>query len=378
MGEWHMKKRLWTALLAVAAIALGFTTAAQAAGQANTPATAKPAAATAAAAPASPSSTDLTGTWQGKLQAAPNTSITIQFIFARKPDGSYTATLTSPDNGAIKNVAASAVAVSNGSLSLQVPSLSGSYSGTFKGSNTIDGKWSQPGSSLPLVLSPYQKPQMSKADRDTLLGTWSGPVKLPGGSLTFVLRLNADQGGEVRGTMAVPEQGANEFPMSDIEFAANKLTFKIPQVRGEFSGTYANGSLDGQWSQGGPQPLHVMLKKGDYVAAPVALKLTNEQFVALDGNWEGTIEVTTPQGQHVSQPIVLIIHTDEQANQVGFIENPKVHAKVPVTEVTLTGKKLHVRVAGLQAEYDADLSGNQLTGQWAQGPGKFPLTLTRK
>lgn len=371
-----MKKRLWIALLSVAAIALGFTTAAEAAARAKTAATPKPAVAPATAA-ASPSATDLTGTWQGKLQAAPNSVITIQFVFAHRPDGSYSAVLTSPDNGAIKNVAASGVTVSNGTVSLQVPSLSGSYSGTFQGSNTIDGKWSQPGASLPLVLSPYQKPQMSKADRDTLVGTWVGPVKLPGGSLTFVLRINADQG-EVRGTMAVPEQGANELPLSDIEFAANKLSFKIPAARGEFNGTYANGGLDGQWSQGGPQPLHILLKKGNYAAAPVFLKLTNEQFVALDGNWEGTLEVTTPQGQHISQPIVLVIHTDDQAYQVGFIENPKMHLKVPVTEVTLTGKKLHMRVAGLQAEYDADLSGNQLTGQWAQGPGRIPLTLTRK
>ncbi len=365
-----------TALLAAAAIAVGFTTAAEAAAQAKTAAPPKKAAAPATAA-ASPSSADLTGTWQGKLQAAPNSVITVQFIFARKPDGSYAATLTSPDNGAIKNVAASAVAVSNGTVSLQVASLSGSYSGTFRDGNTIDGKWSQPGSSLPLVLSPHQKPQMSKADRDTLAGTWFGPLKLPGGSLTFVLRINADQG-EVRGTMAVPEQGATEIPLSDIEFAANKLSFKIPQVRGEFNGTYANGGLDGQWSQGGPQPMHVTLRKGDYAAAPVPLKLTNAQFVALDGSWSGTLQVTTPQGQHVSQPIVLFIHTDEQANQVGFIENPQMHLKVPVTEATLTGQKLHVRVAGLQAEYDADLSGNQLTGQWAQGPARIPLTLTRK
>lgn len=374
--------RVWVALLASAASALWFTPAANAAARAKTAATPKaaasPATAAAGAAPASPSTSDLTGTWQGKLQAAPNTALTIRFIFARKPDGTYTATLTSPDNGAIKDVAASGVAVNNGTLSLQVPSLSGSYSGTFKGTNSIEGRWSQPGATLPLVLTPYQKPQMTKADMATLLGAWAGPLKLPGGSLTFVARFSASPKGDLQGTLAVPEQGGAEIPMADIEFAANQLSFKIPQVRGEFTGTYANGGIDGQYSQGGSNGLHVALKKGNYAAAAIVLKLTEQQFSALEGNWEGKVEFTTAQGQHISQPLVLDIVTDGPGNYVGFIENPAAHLKVPVTEATLSGKRLHLRVTGLQAEYDADLSGNQLTGQWAQGPGKIPLTLTRK
>ena len=35
------------------------------------------------------SAQELAGTWQGKLQVDPKTSMTIQFVFAKKPDGSY-------------------------------------------------------------------------------------------------------------------------------------------------------------------------------------------------------------------------------------------------------------------------------------------------
>src|SRR5689334_18185010 len=98
----------------------------------------------AAAAPALAADADLNGTWQGKLQVAPGNSINIQFIFARKPDGSLAVTLNSPDNGAIKNIAADAVSYTAGTLKLQVPSLNGSYTGTLKG-NALEGQWSQPG-----------------------------------------------------------------------------------------------------------------------------------------------------------------------------------------------------------------------------------------
>src|SRR5262245_55784438 len=102
---------------------------------------------------------ELAGTWQGKLQVDLKTPLTIQFTFAKKPDGSYSAVLNSPDNGGIKNVAANAVTFKDGALKVDVASLSGSYAGTLKGSS-IEGQWTQAGSALPLVLNPYQKPQM--------------------------------------------------------------------------------------------------------------------------------------------------------------------------------------------------------------------------
>ena len=76
---------------------------------------------------------ELAGTWQGKLQIDPKTSMTIQFVFAKKPDGTYSAVLNSPDNGNINNLAADSVSWKAGTLSLQVPSLSGSFAGTLAG-----------------------------------------------------------------------------------------------------------------------------------------------------------------------------------------------------------------------------------------------------
>ncbi len=339
-----------------------------------------PAAAKPAAGPATgqlAAAGDIVGVWQGKLKVDATTSLTIQFTFAKKPDGSYSATLNSPDSGAIKNVPASAVTVNNGAVKVDVPTLSGTFNGALK-SGSLEGQWVQPGSTLPLVLSPYQKPQMTKADIDTLAGTWYGPLKLPAGSLTLVTRFKLDDKGELHGTMSSPEQGGVEAPMADIEFSGGKLTFKIPAAQGEFTGTYANGAIAGQWSQGG-QGLPVTLKKGEYAAPVVALKLGPEAFSALTGRWEGTIEITPPQGQKISLPLVLRFETDSQAQVVAFIDSPTQHATgIPVTDATFSAGKLVVKVAAVGAEYRADLSGKTLVGEWAQGPVKTPLTLTRK
>ena len=59
---------------------------------------------------------ELAGTWQGKLQVDPKTAMTIQFVFAKKADGSYSAVLNSPDNDAIKNMAADSVSISRDSM----------------------------------------------------------------------------------------------------------------------------------------------------------------------------------------------------------------------------------------------------------------------
>ena len=325
---------------------------------------------------------DIAGTWQGKLKVDANTALTVQFTFARKPDGGWAATLNSPDSGAIKNVVANAVSLNNGVVKVDVATLSGSFNGTLKG-RSIEGQWTQPGGTLPLMLSPYEKPQMSKADMQMLSGSWHGQLKIPGGAVTFVVRFKPGDPGELGGSLAVLEQGGAQIPLSDVDFANGTLSFKVPLVRGEYTGTYANGTLTGTWSQGqagspaqGP-PL--VLQKGEIAPPVYALKLSTPAFVALSGDWEGTLQITTPQGQQVSLPLMLHIRTNENTDMVGSFDSPNQHASgIPVTEATSSAGKVVLKVAPLNAEYHADLSGNTLVGQWTQGTNTVPLTLKRK
>jgi hypothetical protein len=360
-------------LTAIVLLAFG-TSHCMAAAQATAPAP-KPAA---AAAPAA-ATQDLTGLWQGKMKVDATTSITIQFTFARKPDGTWSATLNSPDNPAIKNVAANSVALNNGTVKVDVSALNGSFNGTLKG-RTLEGQWSQPGSNLPLVLNPYEKPTIAKADLQTLLGGWHGPVTVPGGTFTLVVRFKQSDKGELQGTMGIVEQGG-EAPISDIEFANGELSFKMPGGRGDYKGKYANGGFTGALHPMGAPPdgVPASLSKGDIAAPVYVLKLKTESFAALSGSWEGTMEITTPQGQKVTLPIVLNIGTNKNGEIVGSFDSPAQNVKgIPVTEATAEGSKVTFKCDPLKAQYQADLANKTLTGQWTQGPVTAPLTLKKK
>jgi hypothetical protein len=324
---------------------------------------------------------ELSGVWQGKLAIDATTSLTIEFNFGKDAKGAYTAVLNSPDNPSLKNTAATGVTWDGSNVKLQVAALSGSYSGTLK-DGKITGQWVQPGGNLPLVLSPFQKPVLAKAAIDTLTGTWFGPLKIPGGELTFVLRFKNDAKGVFGGTLAVPEQGGNEIAMTDIQYSANTLSFKIPQVSGNLTATLANGVFTGTWKQGGAASaaggMPVTMKKGEYAAQVHALKLSTEAFAALNGTWKGRLDLTSPQGQKASLNMVLRFATSSGGQYVAFVDSPdQKAANIPVTEATLVDNKLTVKIASLQGEYTGTLAGKTLTGEWKQGPVVAPLVLTK-
>lgn len=114
--------------------------------------------------------TDLAGTWQGKLAAQSNESYPIQFVITRNTNSSYAAVFVSPRN--INN--ASAVQLNGNILTIDVPSLHGSYSGTV-GKDTITGEWRQRNGVLPLLLT-LDKPDM--ASLKPLMGEWFGTTLL--------------------------------------------------------------------------------------------------------------------------------------------------------------------------------------------------------
>jgi hypothetical protein len=321
---------------------------------------------------------ELAGTWQGKLAVDPQTSLTIQFIFTKKPDGTYSAVVNSPDNPAIRNIAASSVSYSAGALKVDVKDLSGSYAGSIK-DGKFDGKWTQAGSALPLALAPYQKPVLAKSAVDALNGSWHGPVTVPGGKVTFVFRFKTDDKGELQGTLVLPEQGA-DLPMTDIELANNELKFKVPRAAGEYVGKLSNGAIDGTWKQGGaanPNPgLQVSLKKGEYNAPVAALSLSPEAFATLSGKWQGQLQ---PPNAPKAFTVILRIEKNAAGQVVGFFDSPDQGAKgIPVAEASFAANKLTLKLPALRGEYVGELAGKTIKGNWTQMNTPLPLTLTKQ
>ena len=135
---------------------------------------------------------------------SPNEKITIQAV------GSYEAVLNSPDTGGIKNAPARSVKYAAGKLTVDVASLSGSYSGTVD-KGAITGEWKQPGSTLPLVLAPYKKPEVGTLK--PLPGEWFGELQLPGSTkMTMMFRFEMTKDGKFAGLMDIPDPGAKDVP----------------------------------------------------------------------------------------------------------------------------------------------------------------------
>ncbi len=94
--------------------------------------------------------TDITGIWMGTLKVNTN-GIRLVFKINKDAQGSFSATMDSPDQGAT-NLPVSKVTFENNKLILESKLINGSFEGTFKADGTIDGQWKQSGTSFPLIL----------------------------------------------------------------------------------------------------------------------------------------------------------------------------------------------------------------------------------
>jgi len=98
--------------------------------------------------PATPS--DIDGAWMGSL-ATGAVKLRVVFHIVNTEDG-LTATLDSPDQGA-KGVPTTSVTRNGGNLAIDVKSIGGSFAGAISPDlSSIDGKWTQGGGTLPLLL----------------------------------------------------------------------------------------------------------------------------------------------------------------------------------------------------------------------------------
>ena len=91
------------------------------------------------------------GTWLGTLML-PSAELRIVFHVTPAEDGSLTATLDSPDQGAT-GIPVDAVTVAGDSVLFSVKAIGGLYEGILgEGGETLEGQWKQGGATLPLAL----------------------------------------------------------------------------------------------------------------------------------------------------------------------------------------------------------------------------------
>jgi hypothetical protein len=95
------------------------------------------------------------GDWEGVVSAGPQ-ELTVIFHITQNEDGTYAATLDSPDQGAF-GIPCEAPVVEGASINVPVAAVQGGFEGTIAEDGAkIDGTWSQMGNAIPLVLTPVK------------------------------------------------------------------------------------------------------------------------------------------------------------------------------------------------------------------------------
>jgi len=101
-------------------------------------------------------------------------------------------------------------------------------------------------------------------------GSYSGPIKTPGGDLTIVFNIEtADGGATYIATCDSPDQGAFGIPVESVSLDGNDVTIMIPAVMGKYTGTLDDSGtkITGQWHQSG-RSMDCTVALGDKPAGP--------------------------------------------------------------------------------------------------------------
>jgi pimeloyl-ACP methyl ester carboxylesterase len=160
---------------------------------------------------------DVEGVWQGKLEIS-GMELRIVFKISRAEDGSLSATMDSPDQGA-KDMPVDDVIVKQDSLIIDMKSIGGRYEGKIDNEiKQIDGTWRQSGYVLPLVLEHSEKKPEVKRPQE--------PKKPYPYEEEDVSYENTDTGIKLAGTLTCP-RSEGTFP------AVILITGSGPQDRDE-------------------------------------------------------------------------------------------------------------------------------------------------
>lgn len=143
------------------------------------------------------------GIWQGTLSIQ-DEKLTIAFHISSNSDGSFSATLDSPDQGAVEVPFDSVVVDKNKkTVRLAIAAAQGDFFGSLENDGTIIGHWSQGGMAFPLTLKRVEKaPGVSRPQEP------APPFPYATEDVTYE---NAKAGVKLAATLAIPP-GAGPFP----------------------------------------------------------------------------------------------------------------------------------------------------------------------
>ncbi len=217
-----------------------------------------------APAPVTAADPKLEGAWEGTLKVNDDISLRLIFRIAKGADGSYSATLDSPDEGA-KGIKVDAVKLDKSNVTLSIKAIQATYEGKFNAEGTkIEGTYSVRGKSFPMVLSPAG-PEAPAAKPDLI---WEGKLDAGGGiQIRLVINMFKQKDGTFKATLDSPDQGASGIKIDKVTLDKETLSFTARLLQAQYSGKLnAEGTeAKGDFKQG-PATIPLTLKKTEKVS----------------------------------------------------------------------------------------------------------------
>ncbi|MEM7481607.1 MAG: alpha/beta fold hydrolase [Acidobacteriota bacterium] len=229
-----------------------------------------------------------------------------------------------------------------------------------------------------------QRPAGAAEARDavTLDGTWRGDLEVPGATLRLALEISGGSSDSPNATVISLDQGNARLPVNTFERSGKRVEFTVQMVGGSFIGTLdeAGDTLAGTWTQSGQTfPLSFARRATDPPATAAAAtpdgKTVDIARRLASSPWSGTIEIP-------GQPLRMVAYftPDGDGGLQGRLVSPdQGNAEIPIEELAINGAnvKLTAPAAGVTFEGTLSDDGERITGTFRQGPGSFPLELTR-
>ncbi len=148
-------------------------------------------------------SPSLEGAWLGSLKVSPTASLRIVFNIQAKPDGSFSGTLDSPDQGGM-GITISQISVEKEQVKVEVKVIGGGFEGVLNAEGSeMAGQWKQGGAALDVVMKRVKEAPKLRRPQEP-----KKPYPYIDEEVTYQ---NAQGGFVLAGTLTIPRTG-QPFP----------------------------------------------------------------------------------------------------------------------------------------------------------------------
>ncbi len=305
----------------------------------------------------------IAGQWIGSIKPMPNAEmeLTIVLDFSEGEPGVYSASLSSPDQGA-QNIPVDAFSVEGDELTLEINRMRLEIVTTVDG-ETMTGNFSQAGRDIPLTLNRGEFQQqglnMPALTYNRLQGPWHTEVQ----GLSVQIRIE-QEGDNFFAYMDSPDQGASDIPISTLTLEEDTLSFAVTAAGLNFTGELNGEQIVGTWSQMGSNT-EVTFVRGPYVAAVNLSAAIQQQLL---GSWRGTVNNTE----------LVFEFSESEGVFHGSLSIPAMGAQgLGLSNFESDGSTLDFAVRGIQASFSGSLDSGTLAGEWTRAGSTNPLSLAK-